>query len=351
MVDCYDHRRRLKEQGRNVEQSFVKLCLNSVYGKTVQNQEKYRNATHYFSPTAFSKAQTCRRVADFNVEVLEDDAFLGTVQRVREGRQNVNKSPLQVGWGVLELSKLALAEQYWLGLKRALPRVIPLFTDTDSVCIQIIGDCSPVKLLAEANLRLPIEFGIPIEFDLIGEMSVDEFRRIYAEELSQEALTKLIELRGKLGALSDELSRCTIEDVVCLAVKKYSMLLSDGVEIRKGKGIPRCLLSNARHNDYVQTHLENSTSRGSFTQLRSSQHQVFIVTQTKKTFNVLIDKAYQLTRTYCRPMGHWKNSLLGVWLRLGRRDALLQLILEFVRGIPPNMNPAWGSLLRSLPRR
>ena len=342
MLEAYADRRRLKEEGRAVEQGFVKLCINSIYGKTVQNQENYYNSTHYFDAKSFSKAQACARVADFTTEIMEPDAFMGTVRRVCEAKKNVNRSPLQLGWGVLELSKLALAVQYWMGVKSALPRVVPIFTDTDSMLVEIIGDCSPVKLLAEANLKLPVEF------DLVADLDPEEFKHIHAGEISAEASRKLERIRGKLGALSDECCKWTILDVVCLAVKKYSILLSDGNEIHKAKGVPKTIRSNAKHVDYVKVHEENSTSYGSFTQMRSSQHQVFIVSQNKKTFNVMNDKAFQLTKLYCRPMGHWRNAYLGVWLRLGGDDVLFQMIMEFVRGVPPAMKPEWGSLLRSL---
>ena len=93
MEKSYAYRRQLKDEGKDTEQGFVKLCVNSIYGKTVQNQEKYFNTTHYFDPVSFSRAQADAAVADFNTEIFEPDAFLGTVRRVRStdparGRDN-----------------------------------------------------------------------------------------------------------------------------------------------------------------------------------------------------------------------------------------------------------------------
>ena len=138
--------------------------------------------------------------------------------------------------------------------------------------------------------------------------------------------------------------------MVCLAVKKYSILLSGGKQIQKAKGVPRSVLSATRHQDYLKIHEENSTKRDSFTQLRSYQHQVFIVEQQKKTFSVMNDKAFQLSKEYCRPLGHWRNAYLGVWMRLEGNESLMQLILEFVRGPAPMRNPKWGELAKSLLR-
>ncbi|CAE7512145.1 unnamed protein product [Symbiodinium sp. CCMP2592] len=329
MVEAYNRRRELKDAGRDLEQGFEKIAINSIYGKTVQNQEKYRNTTHYFDPVAFSRAQAGDRVADFTVDIMERDAFLGSVHRVRPPSRNINRSPLQVGWAVLELSKLKIAVQYWMGVKAALPKVVPILTDTDSMLLEIIGDCDPVKLLAEGNLTLPAEF------DLIGDLDVQKFEESFANVISFEGMQKLKELQGKMGALSDECAKWVVQSVVCLAVKKYSILLSEGKEIHKAKGVPKCVRDTAKHRDYLDIHEGNAVRHDSFTQMQSSGHQVFIATRRKLTFNVLNDKAFQLTKEYCRPMGHWRNAYLGIWLRLGGDGVLLLKILEYVRGVAP----------------
>ncbi|CAE7512517.1 unnamed protein product, partial [Symbiodinium sp. CCMP2456] len=250
----------------------------------------------------FSRAQADRRVADFSVEIMERGIFMGSVSRVRKSPKNFNRSPLQVGWAVLELSKLKIA-------------------------------CSQ-------NLTLPVEF------DLLGDLDAKDFE----VEVSPEALEKLKELQGRMGALSDECANWVLLSVVCLAVKKHSILLSDGKQIQKAKGVPRSVRSATRHQDYLKIHEENSTRHDSFTQLRSYQHQIFIVEQQKKTFSVMNDKAFQLTKENCRQLGHWRNAYLGVWMRLKGADALLEKILEFVRGPAPMRNPKWGELAKSLSR-
>ncbi|CAE7839764.1 unnamed protein product, partial [Symbiodinium necroappetens] len=165
MESAYERRRELKEAGRSLEQSFEKLSINSIYGKTIQNQEKYRNTSLYFDAARLSRAQAGRSVADFNVEVMERDAFMGSVSRVRTCgvRQALQSEPSPSGLGrpgALKASKLKIAWQYWMGVKAVLPRVVPILTDTDSMLLEIIGDCDPRKLLAEANLTLPVEFDL-----------------------------------------------------------------------------------------------------------------------------------------------------------------------------------------------
>ena len=142
---------------------------------------------------SFSRAQVDRAVADFDTEIFERGAFMGTVHRVRTGKRNVNPSPIQVGWGVLEESKLDLTVKYWVGLKSTLPRVVPLLTDTDSLCVESIGKVDPILLLEQANLDLPVEFG------LIGDADVAKFEQVYGAVISKDAMDKLKGLRGRLG--------------------------------------------------------------------------------------------------------------------------------------------------------
>ena len=345
MDRAYAYRQQLKNEGRDIEQGFAKLTKNSVYGKTVQNQEKFRNSTHYFDPLSFSRAQVDGNVADFDTEIFEEDAFLGTVRRVRSSASNVNRSPVQVGWAVLEESKLDLSIKYWAGIKAVLPRSVPILTDTDSVALEILGNIDPVPLLAEANLKLPVEF------DLIGDVAVEKFEEAYGNMISPGAMAKLKELRGKLGALADECSAWKILSIVCLAVKKYSIRLTENRQIQKAKGVAKSVRESAKHDEYLRIHFENSVRYDTSVQLRSSSHQMLIEEATKKSFCVMNDKAFQLTREYCRPLGHWRNAYLGLWLKVECRDHIFKNILEFVRGPAPAKREEWGRPIRELMRK
>ena len=333
MEQAYAYRRQLKDEGRNTEQGFVKLTVNSIYGKTVQNQERYRNSTHYFDPISFSRAQVDGAVADFNTEIFEPDAFMATVRRVRAADKNVNRSPVQVGWAVLEESKLDLAIKYWVGLKSVLPRMVPLFTDTDSIALEIIGPEDPVPLLAQANLDLPVEL------DLLGDAKVAEFELIYRDVISKPSMDRLKELRGKLGALADECGGLKILSVVCLGVKKYSILLSKDKQVQKAKGVARSIRERTKHDEYLRIHSENAVRYDSSVQLRSTNHQMQITLEEKKTYRVMNDKAFQLTKEYCRPLGHWRNAYVGLWMKIQGRKPIFDKIMEYVRGPAPRMHP------------
>ena len=95
----------------------------------------------------------------------------------------------------LQLSKLMMEKAYYLHMRRLFPKMRLLFTDTDSVMVQIFELQNPLHAIAEANLN-----GAAL-FDVAGK-SKDPERDLSA--LSAAARTKAIEVMGQLGKLGDE---------------------------------------------------------------------------------------------------------------------------------------------------
>ena len=60
------------------------------------------------------------------------------------------------------------------------------------------------------------------------------------------------------------------------------------------------------------------------------------------------DIAFQLTKDYCRRLGHWINAHLRLWTEIGRHTLIFEKIMEFVRGPAPAMQEAWGRSVREL---
>ena len=208
--------------------------------------------------------------------------------------------------------------------------------------MESIGNVDPIPLLAQANIDLPAEF------DLIGDADVAKFEQVYGAVISKDAMDKLKGLRGKLGALSDECSKWDILSVVSLAVKKYSMLLTENKQIQKAKGVARCVRESTKHDEYLRIHRENAARHDKSVQLRPVHHQVLITQEEKKTYAVMNDKAFQLTREYCRPLGHWRNAYVGLWMKIQGRGPIFDEIMEFVRGPAPAMREDWGKPVRDL---
>ncbi|CAE7541998.1 unnamed protein product, partial [Symbiodinium pilosum] len=83
----------------------------------------------YTDAAKFVRAANGYRVQDMDVFSSDED-FLGVVQNY--GKALLQKSLVQTGYRVLELSRLMMMKNHHLGIKKIFPQAVPLSTDTDS---------------------------------------------------------------------------------------------------------------------------------------------------------------------------------------------------------------------------
>ena len=144
---------------------MLKLVMNAIYGKLIQNVEGFKNSQVYTSSSSFVRAANGRRMKDMDVFFGEGE-FLGVVHSVdREVRQ---KSLVQAGWRVLELSRLQMLMNHYLGMKHLFPDAVVTLTDTDSAHYFIKADRDPLLELALANEDEPGRW--PCFFDLAKDL-------------------------------------------------------------------------------------------------------------------------------------------------------------------------------------
>ena len=263
-------------------------------------------------PAKFERAVGKSSVTNFELQINDSEGFLAFVETLKTDRSKACMSvPTQVGARTLQLSKLMMEKAYYLHMRRLFPKMRLLFTDTDSVMVQIFELQDPLH--AKANLN-----GAAL-FDVAGK-SKDPERDLSA--LSAAARAKAIEVMGQLGKLGDETFPARILEYVGLRSKMYSILTvqPDGArkEKRKIKGVPKKAVTNVRHLEYREVLEEGSERRAAFAQLRSRAHEIAVETVEKKLspFN---DKVYGLDAHNSRPLGHWSSC--GCWA-LTLRQAL-----------------------------
>ena len=234
--------------------------------------------------------------------------------------------PTQVGARTLQLSKLMMEKAYYLHTRRLFPKMRLLFTDTDSVMVQIFELQDPLHAMAETW---------PATKDPERDLSA----------LSAAARAKAIKVMGQLGKLGDETFPARILEYVGLRSKMYSILTvqPDGAlkEKRKIKGVPKKAVTNVRHLEYREVLEEGSERRAAFAQLRSRAHEIAVETVEKKSLSPFNDKVYGLDAHNSRPLGHWRNleqlRMLGAYAPPG--SAPFDLVMEFLVG-PPPLGPA-----------
>ena len=266
----HSERRQLKTAGSVVAEKVVKLTQNAIFGRCCMNPDKFRNTNAYVDPAKFERAVGKSSVTNFELQINDSEGFLAFVETLKTDRSKACMSvPTQVGARTLQLSKLMMEKAYYLHMRRLFSKMRLLFTDTDSVMVQIFELQDPLHAMAEANLN-----GAAL-FDVAGK-SKDPERDLSA--LSAAARAKAIKVMGQLGKLGDETFPARILEYVGLRSKMYSILTvqPDGArkEKRKIKGVPKKAVTNVRHLEYRAVLEEGSERRAAFAQLRSRAHEI-----------------------------------------------------------------------------
>ena len=104
---CFEERAELKRNGRKLQANVVKLTMNVQYGKSVQDQECFRNTTVFTDPLKFAKKVAGANMLDMHIQIAENGGFLGLVDTAK-GKSAVLRSVPQVGLKTLEEAHLML---------------------------------------------------------------------------------------------------------------------------------------------------------------------------------------------------------------------------------------------------
>ena len=109
-----------------------------VFGRCCMNPDKFRNTNAYVDPAKFERAVGKSSVTNFELQINDSEGFLAFVETLKTDRSKACMSvPTQVGARTLQLSKLMMEKAYYLHMRRLFPKMRLLFTDTDSVMVQI----------------------------------------------------------------------------------------------------------------------------------------------------------------------------------------------------------------------
>ena len=211
---CYDS----VLAGKAVSAEDYRLAVNTGVGDLPQvprllNPDKFRNTNAYVDPAKFERAVGKSSVTNFEFQINDSEGFLAFVETLKTNRSKACMSvPTQVGARTLQLSKLMMEKAYYLHMRRLFPKMRLLFTDTDSVMVQIFELQDPLHAMAKANLSGATLFDV-------ANKSKDPERDLSA--LSAAARAKAIEVMGQLGKLGDETFPARILEYVGLRSKMY----------------------------------------------------------------------------------------------------------------------------------
>ena len=328
---CYAERMELKKQGRFVEAEMLKLVMNAMYGKLIQRCEHCRCSQVYTDAAKFVRTANGYRMQDMDVFGSDED-FLGVVQNY--GKALLQKSLVQTGYRVLELSRLMMMKNHYLGIKKIFPQAVPLSTDTDSATYFIETPEDPLRAMARANEQS----GFPCFFDLAKDLVGKKDVCWVLEHLTQTQQKMAWTRAGELGGFGVEYLPVRIVEQVGLRAKLYSVLFSDVLKGKlskqRAKGVmKRVMPGHADYFDCMSTGFETSVD---FCQLVSHHFQMAVEHRRKKALSPFNDKVYQLDGESSRPLGHWRNNeeLTALVQALDPAGKPFQLIMIYLQGRP-----------------
>ena len=332
MKGIYDERLLMKKQKRTVEAEMLKLVMNAIYGKLIQNVEGFKNSQVYTSSSSFVRAANGRRMQDMDVFFGEGE-FLGVVHSV--DKQVRQKSLVQAGWRVLELSRLQMLMNHYLGMKHLFPDAVVTLTDTDSAHYYIKADKDPLLELALANEDEPGRW--PCFFDLAKDL-VHKSGTIETvlSHLTASQLSIARARAGELGGFGVEHLPRRVWEEINLRAKLYSTRFNNDADEQKSKGIVK--RARPKHEAYRETMATGLEQAASFSVLQSRQFILAVAQLSKKALSPLNDKVFQVSALENRPLGHWRNhemlAKVAEHPHLGIESLAFQRIMIFLLGRP-----------------
>lgn len=274
------------------EQDFFKLLNNSIFGKTLENNEKRINV-HLVNQWRDDRNKTKKRNSadkmiarpNFHSSTILTENLVAI--QLKPDCVILNK-PIYIGFTVLELSKAHMYDFHYSVFQPFYDTHIKMcYTDTDSFIyhIQTQNFYRDLKLhflkyFDTSNYSIDNGHGLPIHNKKVP------------------------------GLFKDEMGGTLINEFVGLRSKLYCLKTSDRV-IKRAKGIKTCVVQTFSVADYKKTLLEDKIVRKTNILFKSIKHEIFTSSVDKVALSANDDKrAILKDKVSTKAWGH--VSILGV---------------------------------------
>ena len=259
-----------KQAKTDFEKDFYKLMNNSIFGKTMEN---VRNRKDIRLVTTQKRAKKLICQPNYNSSQIFHESLAAFLM----DKCNISlDKPIFIGMAILDIAKLKMLEWYYGFFKPKYPKARVLYTDTDSLIIDV-----PTQ-------------------DIYKEMNPDDYD---TSDYPHDHPLYSTKNKKELGYMKDELQGEVIESYVGLRSKMYSTTTANHVEIKKAKGINKAVVKNElSHDDYKKVLSSGKPLQHVNTNLRSIKHEIYTVKTTKISLDSKNDK-----RVSGDTPGHYKH--------------------------------------------
>ena len=277
LADYISKNTELRKKAKSTfEKDFFKLLNNSCFGKTMENPYKRKDVRIVTSPNKAIKLTSKPQYIGY--KEFHDSLYAITMKTLKV---NLDK-PVYMGMCVLDLSKLLMFEFYYDYFKPKYPDAKVLYTDTDSLLLDIPTD--DIYKDMETELEHYDTSDYPTTHPLFNETN-----------------------KKIIGKMKDEMNGKIIEEYVGLRSKQYSIKHESG-DISKAKGIQKAALKNKviRHEHYIQALNGEPVNPYPNTNIQSKKHIVNTVVTNKKTLCANDTKRVRVSKEFAYALGHYK---------------------------------------------
>lgn len=265
-----------KKAKSSFEKDFFKLMNNACFGKTMENPHKRKDVRLVTTPQQAIKLTSKPQYLGY--KEFHDSLYGVTMKTTRV---TLDK-PMFIGMAVLDLSKLLMFEFYYDYFKPKYPEAKLLYTDTDSLIINV-----PTEDIYE-DLKSELEYYDTSDYPNTHPLFSNTNQK-------------------KIGVMKDEMNGKLISEYVGLRSKQYSIKHETGTSSR-AKGIQKCAIKNQeiRHENYIEALNGEEVMRYPNTTIKSRGHVLETVVTNKKTLSANDTKRVMVTKEFAYALGHYK---------------------------------------------
>ncbi|MCG8575027.1 MAG: hypothetical protein MI810_09110 [Flavobacteriales bacterium] len=192
------------------------------------------------------------------------------------------KSPIQIGYTVLEYAKHVMYNGFYLDIKPRFKSVQMLMSDTDSWILSLVQK-------DEDKDRKCVE----IIRDLMDFSNYDSNDPLYTKDR-----------QSQLGYLKDECGGKQLTEFCGLRPKSYSYKTETGFTDSRLKGITRGYRKTLSHEAYKECVFQNRSQSVKQVQIRAKNHHIKTVSLMKTALSGLDDKKWlHQCGVHCSPYG------------------------------------------------
>ena len=277
--DYIDYNSKKRAASTNAfEKDYFKFKNNSLFGKTMEN---VRNRTDYKITNNEEKVSKLARSPLFVHHINIGEDMYGV--KMLQSKVKLDK-PMFIGQAVLDYSKVVMYELFYNSFKKCpfLHHIELAGGDTDSFILKLTMD--PKYELEDIFTYFKAQF---------DSSNYPQDHPLFSNEN-----------KAKLGCFKDECAGKRIEEAILLRPKMYSLKLENKENIKRAKGISKCIVKNMKHELYRKIFKHQQISSVNMTILKSKAHEVKTTTFAKRGLTAWEDKRCWMSQNISLPHGH-----------------------------------------------